>query len=252
MRCLTFLLALAIIFTANNICYGSETALQKAWVDYLRGDYKRAIGACRKISRSKILGEEGRYIMGLSFLKLGDYHEARKNFEFVLENYPKPKREQELLLGIADSFYLEGSFKKAEEYYIRLLKSFSGTDCASIVYLGLGKSQRKQGKWQEAKSSFYKVVRDFPLSLEAETAKDYLRKKRGYFSIQVGAFSRKGNAQKLSKLLKKKGYNAYIEKIYKRDRLIYRVKVGKFDTKKGAQREAAKLKKEGLTVKICT
>lgn len=251
-RYLVILLALAINFVASHICFGDEATLQKAWAYYLKGEHEKALDACRKISRSKALGEEGRYIMGLSFLKLGDYQQARKNFEFLLENYPKSERREQILLGIADSYYLEEEFEKAEQYYVRLLKDFPDTDYASIVYLRLGLCQRNQGKWQEAESSFYKVVRDFPLSLEAEAVRDYLKEKTGYFSVQVGAFSKADNAQRLSGLLRKKGYDAYIEKTCHGDKLIYRVRVGKFNTRKDAQKEAAKLKKEGFTVRICT
>lgn len=252
MRYLALLLILAIIFGTADICFGTEATLQKAWVYYLRGDYKKAIDACRKISTSKMLGEEGHHIMGLSFLKLEDYSEARNNFEFVLENYPGSRREQEVLLGIADSYYLEGRFDKAEEYYLRLLKGFPDTGYSSMAYLRLGESQRRQGEWKEANASFYKIVRDFPFSLEATAAKGYLEKEQAYFSIQVGAFSKRDNAQKLTRLLRKKGFDAFMEKSYKADRLIYRVRVGKFDTSQAVEKEAAKLKKEGFTVRICT
>lgn len=250
-RYLTFLLTLAIVFTVSGACFGSEAALQRAWTYYLKGDYYKAVELCRKISGQEMLGEEGRYIMGLSFLKLGDFQQTRKNFQFLLKNYPDGRKKEETLLGLADSYFLEGELGKAEEYYIRLLKGFPGTDYASIAYLGLGKCQRKQGKWQEAESSFHKVTRDFPFSLEAEAAKDCLKKRVSYFSVQAGAFSKKENAQKLTELLRNKGYDAYIEKCYDRDRLIYRVRVGKFDTEGGAQEEAARLKKQGYTVRIC-
>lgn len=247
-----FLLALAIIFNTSHTCFGDEAALQKAWVYYLRGDYEKALDTCRKLSTNKVLGEEGRYIMGLSFLKLGDYPQARKNFEFLLENYSTVKRREQILLGIADSYYLGGEFEKAEQCYVELLKAFSDTDYASIAYLRLGLCQKNQGKWQEAVSSFSKVVRDFPLSLEAEAARDCLKDKTSCFSVQVGAFSKRENAQRLADLLIKKGYDAYIEKTCHGDKLIYRVRVGKFNTRNDAQQEAAELKKEGLAVRICT
>lgn len=252
MKYILLLLTLVVILAFNNICFANEATLQRAWSYYLRGDYRKTASACRIISRDRMLGEEGRYIMGLSLLKLGNLQGARKNFSFVLDNYPNSKIRDAVLLGIADSYYLEGKFDKAEEYCIRLLKNFPGTGYASIACLRMGESQRKQGKWEKADSSFYKVVRDYPFSLEERVARAYLKKKTDFFSIQIGAFSKKGNAQKLSKLLRKKGYDGYIVKSYKKDRLIYRVRVGKFGTRKRADDEAAKLKKEGFTVRICT
>lgn len=244
-------LLVLFIFT-GSICFGSEAMLQKAWTYYLDSDYKRAVDVCRVVSKNKILGEEGRYIMGLSFLKLGDNKEARKNFSFVLDNYPKSGIKEDLFLGIADSYYLEKKFDNAEEYYVKLLRSFPSTGYTSMAYLRLGESQRKQGKWEKADASFSKVVREYPLSLEAGRAKGFLKKKVSFFSIQAGAFSKKANAQKFCELLKKKSHKAYIDKIYKKDRLIYRVRVGKFRSRDKAQGEAGILKGEGFNVRICT
>ena len=94
------------------------------------------------------------------------------------------------------------------------------------------------------------MVNDYSLSLEAKEARSYLKKKIPSFSIQVGAFSKRENAERLSENLRKKGYDVFVEKSYENDKLIYRVKVGRFDTKKGAEEEAVKLKKEGFSVKI--
>lgn len=243
---------LTIVLIVSNLCFGNEVTLQKAWTYYLKGDYKSAVDACRVVSKNKMLGEEGRYLMGLSLLKLKGTEEARKNFEFVLETYPSSSIKDELLLGIADSYYLEGRFDMAGQYYERLLRSFSATGYASMAYLRLGVSQQRQGKWQEAESSFYKLIRDYPLSLEAAEAKACLRKKADFFSVQVGAFSRKVNADRLCSKLKKKGYDVRVEKSYMKDALIYLVKVGKFNTRFQAQQKAAKLKKEGFSARIST
>jgi outer membrane protein assembly factor BamD (BamD/ComL family) len=189
--------------------------------------------------------------MGLALLNLKDYQQARINFEFVLENYPRSSKRPDALLAIADSFYLERVFDRGEIYYKELLKEFPRTDYAAAAYLRLGLSQRKQGKWQEAEASLGKVMRDYPLSLEADEAKGLLNEKGDYFSIQVGAFSKKENAQRLSKQLNKKGYDARIEKTYNDDRQIYSVKVGNFNTEQEAERISAKLKKQGYSTKIC-
>lgn len=236
----------------TDTCLGAETTLQKAWGYYLSGDYQRAVDACRTASKERMLGEEGRYIMGLSFLQLGENEEARKNFSFVLDNYPKSRMKEKLLLGVADSYYLENKFDEAQEYYLKLLKGFAGTDYASMAYLRLGICQRKLGKWEASEASFNKVVCGFPLSLEAEEAKGYLKEKACFFTVQVGAFSKESNAQKLCSLLKERGYDSYIDKGYNRDRLIYRVRVGKYGDKERSQGEAARLKKEGFNVRICT
>jgi tetratricopeptide (TPR) repeat protein len=249
MRTVLFLIIVfaLLVFPAAGFC--DDPILDKAWTCYLRSDYNEALNACRAVSKSRPLGEEGRYLMGLSFLKLGLQKKARENFEFVIKNYPYTNLKEELLLGIAGSYYLEGDFKRAEEYYKRLLKNFKTTDYASIVYLSLGKALRKQGKWEEAEGSFYKVTRSFPLSLEAKEAKSYLLKDH-FFSVQVGAFAKKNNASKLVNTLKRKGYNAVIEKQYDGENILYKVKAGTFNTKAMAGKEVKRLKSDGFSPRI--
>jgi TolA-binding protein len=219
---------------SSTSSFARETAIEKAWVYYIKGDYDKAIDACRALSDEKILGEEARYIMGLSFLKLGDYEEARKNFLFISDNYPGSAIKPEIILGIA-------------EYYKKVIGDFSGNGYSSIAYLKLGESQRKQGKWNEAQESFSIVVRDYPFSLEAETAKEYLQKEEPFYTIQIGVFSKKENAQRLAKILKEKRYDASLEKSYKKDRLVYKVNIGHFNTKEQAEEEASQLRKEGFS-----
>ncbi|NQT90996.1 MAG: SPOR domain-containing protein [Candidatus Omnitrophica bacterium] len=251
MRYITLVTAIVLSFVLIGTSFASEAMLQKAWVYYLSGEYVKSVNLCRLASRERMLGEEGRYLMALSFLKLGNIYEARKNFEFALNNYPKSTRKQQLLLGVADSYYIQADYSNAQEYYKRLLKSFKNTDYAAMAYLRLGECQRKEGQWRESESSLHKVVRDFPLSLEARAAKVALNKGADFFSLQVGAFSKADNAEGLARLLKRKGYDVTIEKHYANDKLVYRVKVGKFDAKEKARKEAARLKKEGFSARVC-
>jgi tetratricopeptide (TPR) repeat protein len=166
---------------------------------------------------------------------------------FISDNYPGSAIKPEIILGIADSYYLQKQYDRAEEYYKKVIGDFSGNGYSSIAYLKLGESQRKQGKWNEAQESFSIVVRDYPFSLEAETAKEYLQKEEPFYTIQIGVFSKKENAQRLAKILKEKRYDASLEKSYKKDRLVYKVNIGHFNTKEQAEEEASQLRKEGFS-----
>ncbi len=248
----TGLLITTVIFVLSAFSsYGfcNDPVLDKAWTYYLRSDYKNTLDACRVISKKRALGEEGRYLMGLSFLKLGLQKKARENFEFVIKNYPSSGLKEELLLGIADSYYLDGDFNQAEKYYRRLLKNFQNTHYASMAYLNLGKALRRQGKWKEADGLFSKVTHSWPLSLEAKEAKKYLLKDN-FFSIQAGAFAKRENALSLLKALRKKGYSAAIEKHCDREKVLYKVKIGRFEQEDMAKKEARKLKKDGFTPRV--
>ncbi len=249
MRYLFSTITAALILSVSVSAYCQSPAMDKAWTYYLKSDYKRALDECRSVSRDRALGEEGRYLMGLSFLKLGRQKQAQENFEFVLRNYPGTGLKQELLLGLADSYFLQGNFGKAEEYYKKLIKNFSPTDYASIAYLNLGRAQRRLGKWKQSKEAFYKVTYDYPLSLEAGEAKRYLAK-NCYFSVQAGAFAKRENALNLLELLRSKGYQARLDKQYDKDSIFYKVKIGRFDKKQQADKESARLKADGFSARV--
>jgi tetratricopeptide (TPR) repeat protein len=241
-------LVFATVFCSDSFC--KEIPLQKEWVCYMREDYAGAIEACRAYTGEDNLDPEQRYLMALSFLKLGNIEEAQKNLLFIADNYPDSALKEDIILSLADSYYLAGKFETAEEYYKKLLDDFPDTAYASIAYLRLGETQRKLGAWKDSSESFRKVTDDYPFSLEADSAKDYLRKEEHFFTIQVGVFAKKGNAQRISTLLNEKGYVASAEKFYSKDKLMYRVTVGNFESEAEAEKEAARLKEDGFSARI--
>jgi rare lipoprotein A len=70
------------------------------------------------------------------------------------------------------------------------------------------------------------------------------------FTIQVGAFSDKGNAVKMTKALGKEIRDVYISVFETRETRYYRVRVGHFNTRERAYRLAAKLADMGYSVMI--
>lgn len=246
------IVVLFIISLSTQVFASSRTAMDKAWASYLKGDYNSAIDSCRIVSKNVKLGAEGRYLMGICFLKLNDTKEARKNFEFALENYPKSPRIEEIMLGVADSYYIDKDHQKAEAAYQKMLRKFPNSDYASMAYLRLGECQRELGKWRESETSFCKIMNTYALSLEAQQAQELLKKQTSYFSIQVGAFSKRDNADSLAVLLNQKGHNAYVDKVYSGDNLIYRVRVGQYNTKEQAEAQARSLAQEGFSTRICS
>jgi len=70
------------------------------------------------------------------------------------------------------------------------------------------------------------------------------------FTVQVGAFSDKGNALKLTKALGKEIHDVYISVFETPETRYYRVRVGHFDTREMAYSFAAKLANMGYSVMI--
>ncbi len=229
-------------FTAVGLC-ASET-LNDAWRYFLEGDYRKTIKKCEKLG-----GARAHYIMGLSYLKLGRPLQAREHLIFVLDTYPYADIKEEAALSIADSYFLEADYDNAAIKYTDFLNKFPASGLNSLAYLKLGQSQRRLGYWAEARVSLGKVIRDFPYSLEREEAQKELSKEF-YYYVQVAAFTRITNANRTHEALRRRGFDAYINKIMRDKKTFYRICVGKFYNKKDAAVVLKRLKSDGYKARI--
>ncbi len=229
------------------LCLLSSTAyanMDDAWSCFLKGDYERAITNAENIET-----DQAHYLMALSYLKLEVIPQARKHFTFILDMYPQAKMLEEVSLGLADAYFLEGDFENALIKYNDFLNKFPSSPLLSIAYLRLGQTQRKLGLWQEAKATLSKVIENFPDSLEKSPAQKELANEF-YYYIQVASFSRKLNASRTSESLAKKGYKVYIKTATNGKGTFYRVCFGEYDNKQDAIVALDKIKKDGYEAKI--
>jgi len=114
--------------------------------------------------------------------------------------------------------------------------------------------------------SYYAMVRTkAPLSFEAKLAPAVSSSAQipaarktpspdrgtGTYSVQVGSFKNKRNADKLAKRLASRGYESYVAiPVFSSDK-FYRVKVGKFGSRDEASRTASRLESKGYRTSIC-
>ena len=72
----------------------------------------------------------------------------------------------------------------------------------------------------------------------------------GNYSIQVGAFSSRNNAQNLASKLNAKGYAAFIVQEASRSKSLFKVRVGHFSSLAQAKRAEQQLRLQGYPTKI--
>lgn len=109
----------------------------------------------------------------------------------------------------------------------------------------------KNGQSLEKSEDVIKIVQEEKRSEVHGSGDERSRQKprKGIYTVQVGAFKDKKEAEELKIKLEKKGYNIYITKEdkHRRGAGLFKVKVGDFDTKKEAEIFSVKLiKTEGL------
>jgi tetratricopeptide (TPR) repeat protein len=237
-------------FTFN--CYALD--LEKAKIYLLQGDYKGAI-----LEGEKLVAQDGRsdelyYILGISYLKDGNYLRASDIFEIILREFKNSAFRDEAKLGLGDTYFLRGDFAKAEDYYKDLLNSNPETKLKAQLYYRLSQTRYKNGDTQQGKDYLDRLKLDFPLNLESSLNKDLyvsLDSSSGtYYTVQVGSFTNITNARNLTEKLIQKGYPAYMEEVSFNGQTSYRVRVGKLRLRQEIVSLENKLSQEGYPTKI--
>lgn len=70
------------------------------------------------------------------------------------------------------------------------------------------------------------------------------------WAVQVGSFASKDNAERLSELLKSRGYRAFVARTSDQGRTLYRVRVGPEQDRARAEALARRLQKDGQEVRV--
>lgn len=211
-----------VFLSSTEYLFAQSGVLRNVEAMILKDAYPQAAKECEKILASQhrsTIKSKAYYLLGICHLKEARYEEARKNFNKILRQYRRSKFCDDATLGIADSYFLAGDYHQALEKYEEFLQRFARSELSSIAWMHL--EQCKQ-------------ARPFVNS---------------YFSVQLGCFSNKRNAEKLRDGLIDNGYQAYILELISDSQ--YRVRVGKFSTRLQAELLEQRLKVEGYTTKIC-
>lgn len=227
-----------------------STALKKAEQAFIKGDYKEAviIGDSYLASRTK-LDDELQYLMGRALLKMSRFDEARNRFSRVINESKGDRFLDVAYVGLADSYYLENNYRKAKDYYEKVIQYFPDSNDVSIIYYRLGECSSKLGEKSASKEYYDKLIRFCPDSLETRLLvgekSDFLT-----YSVQVGSFKRWKNAKKLCDELKTKDFDANIYTVKLGNSRFYRVRVGKYNRLSDVEDMARTLRNRGYSTKI--
>ena len=221
-RKISFIVAVFIVFNScSGYLFAQDTISKEVEALMLKGDYAQAAkecekilaGRCRSTTKPKLY-----YLLGTCLLKEARLEEARKNFNIILRKFSRSDFCDEATLSIADSYFLAGEYNQAKKSYEKFIRDFPRSELASIA--------RKQ-------------------LLECEQGGAYIN---SYFSVQLGCFGNKRNAEKLRDELIDCGYQAYVLKLPSDN--LYRVRVGKFSNRLEAEFLEQRLKDDGYSTKI--
>jgi len=252
---LLFAVFLQVIFPVRA-CYALN--LDKIKVHILNNDYKSAITEGERllaVDAGAAHSDELYYLMGISYLKDGNYLRASDIFEIILNEFEKSPLKEKAAIGLADTCFLRGDFEQARVRYEQALTANPQGELAASIYYRLSQVALKQGDTQNAGSYLSKLRSDYPLNPELQQSIEICSLPPPgsdiYYSVQVGSFINPGNASNLRNKLKDKGYDAYTEDVDLSGKTAYRVKVGKLKSRPEVEELAAKLSAEGYPTRVC-
>ncbi len=258
---------MSLFILAQSAVASSGSSLARVEKLFLDGRYNTVISeADGLINSGEGRKDELYYLKGLSELKSNKFAGARESFSCIIDHYSWSEKIFDARIGMGDSYLLEGNNSKALSVYSDIASQYSTDKNIPIVYGRLNLCYSKMGLRDKA-DSYLKMVRDqAPYSFEAKLAspstidtKKFAEKEtsspnanEGKYSLQVGSFKNKRNAEKLVRKLTAKGYKSYISIPVLSSDKFYRVKVGNFSSQAEASNIASKLKSEGYGAKSCT
>ena len=241
-----------LLFTAT--CYALN--LDNLKVNLIKGDYRAAINEGEKLIAQDPHSDELYYLLGLSYLKAGDYLRSADKFEVIIKEFSGSRFKEEARLGLGDAYLLSNDLAKAEESYHELLRCNPDTKLKAQLFYRLSEISFKKGEANQGQDYLAKLKEDYPLNPEVKQNRDIWPVEKNspdfYYSVQVGAFSNSINAANLKQKLLSSGYPAYIEEaLSPASSKNYRVKVGRLNSRLEAEDLNKKLKAQGYPTKIC-
>lgn len=218
---LIFALFLVLALRSEPLLAKSE-GLRAAEALMLQDAYAQAAGECRKLiaGRSSVaLKTRAQYLLGICLLQTAEFEQARESFNAVLRSNTHGEYRDDASLGIADSYLLAGDYTQAGQRYEQFLQ-----DYPQSPLLGLAQTHLEESRFRKPYNN-------------------------SYFSVQVGCFSKKDNAEEVRDGLISSGFQGYILKLPNEE--LFRVRVGKFSERLQAELAEQQLKAQGYATKIC-
>jgi len=258
----TLLLGVGLCFLWGTFAFAATnpttTTLERR---FLEGRYEKAVQEANAlIDARSSKRDEVYYLKGLSLLRLGRNDDARSSFQNILSRYSRSSYAFDAAIGIGDAYFLQKRFDDAVRSYNEALGRFPNHKNTPALYYKLGKCYKEKGSDARASEYFTKVKKLAPLSFESRLIDDNDLKSDdvatpaegakggGVYSVQVGYFKSRRNADNLAKKISGQGFTTYVDTVGD----FYRTKVGHYSSKREATDAASRLKKLGYSTKICT
>lgn len=278
--CAAGLAMLMLLAAAPEAC-AERANFARAEKAFLEGRYDAAVHEAESlISANTGQKDELYYLKGVSQLKLGKFADSRASFDYIIKKYSWSKKLFDAYLGKGDSYLLAGDAGNALGVYNEMAVRFQGDRNMAIVHQRMSACYARLGLKDKAALYAAKAQSEAPLSFESRSVPqasavppaqaapaavrpaDTVRQPDAAppkaasagtddrFSVQVGVFKNKRNADRLARNLARAGYEARVEIPVAAQDKLYKVKIGRLATKAEADDLASRLIRAGYKTRI--
>jgi TolA-binding protein len=241
-----------LAFGAYSNSYAQD--FSEAQQYYLQGNYQEAIETLEKTlatNPDSPSAEKVYYLLALSYLQRKNYLRAGDCFDIIIKEYLQSPLAQAACVKLIDIDLIRDNFNKALESCDAFLATYPQSDRMSAVLLRQYRAQLGLKNSSDAQELLVKLKTSYADSPELKVAPGMPSQQAAAgFSVQVGSFKDKTNAQNLSDILKKKGFDSFVEEYQVSGDYFFRVRVGKLSSKQEAEQLEQRLKQEGYSTKI--
>jgi tol-pal system protein YbgF len=112
-------------------------------------------------------------------LQAGQYDDARREFRLFVQAFPQDDKADDALFYVGESFFRQKDYEKAIAEYQRVIDTYPKGDMADDSFLQAGQAALSKGWCVDAGAYFGELVRRYPTSTLAKTARtklDYVKK----------------------------------------------------------------------------
>ena len=249
-----FIYVFFAVLLANASAYAAGP-MENGETYFLKGRYGLAASSYKKALTYDI-NDNNRancwYMLGQSYLMMGEFKKAREAFVKVTSKYSKTEWLPWAYIGIGDAYYHEKKYSSAVTYYKKAMASKFMAMHGSTVYYKLAKSYRALKQTSKAKT-YENIIRNkYSDSLESRitmqskgnsgSARSASSSKR--YAVQVAYSTRADFAHDCSRKFKRKGYDAYVEVTSYKGKTRYKILVGRYKSKEAAEFLLKKIRKK--------
>jgi outer membrane protein assembly factor BamD (BamD/ComL family) len=170
----------------------------------------------------------------------------------VINDYPQSRYADISYLEVAKSNIARQKYNNAIVTLNELLRKYPDTNLIDEVLFWLGISYISSEQGEQGRNILENLRKRFPKSLWSERAASIIPtgktsvEPKDYYTVQVGSYRKKANAERHAKEMREKGFETQIVEALVKGNTYFRVWVGKFPTIEQAKTFSLKLDSLGI------